>query len=104
MLSDLHGVQARGGCACAGPYAQHLLGYDAAGWEGLRAEILAGDEMARPGFVRLNLSPLADEAEIDAILSAVADVAARAPALAALYEADPARAIFRPRAGAALTA
>lgn len=27
-LNDLFGVQARGGCACAGPYAQQLLGID----------------------------------------------------------------------------
>jgi hypothetical protein len=26
LLNDLFGVQARGGCLCAGPYAQQLLG------------------------------------------------------------------------------
>ncbi|CAE7335852.1 ttcA, partial [Symbiodinium pilosum] len=29
LLNDLFGIQARGGCACAGPYAQKLLGIDA---------------------------------------------------------------------------
>ncbi len=29
VLNDVFGVQARGGCACAGPYAQSLLGIDA---------------------------------------------------------------------------
>jgi hypothetical protein len=29
LLNDLFGIQARGGCACAGPYAQHLLGMTA---------------------------------------------------------------------------
>ena len=28
LLNDLFGVQTRGGCACAGPYAQDLLGID----------------------------------------------------------------------------
>ncbi len=28
LLNDLFGIQARGGCACAGPYAQHLMGID----------------------------------------------------------------------------
>lgn len=28
VLNDLFGIQARGGCACAGPYAQDLLGID----------------------------------------------------------------------------
>ena len=26
MLNDLFGIQSRGGCQCAGPYSQHLLG------------------------------------------------------------------------------
>jgi selenocysteine lyase/cysteine desulfurase len=28
LLNDMFGVQARGGCACAGPYAQELMGID----------------------------------------------------------------------------
>ena len=28
VLNDVFGVQSRGGCACAGPYAQWLLGMD----------------------------------------------------------------------------
>ena len=28
LLNDLFGIQARGGCACSGPYAQHLMGMD----------------------------------------------------------------------------
>ena len=28
ILNDLFGIQARGGCACSGPYAQHLMGMD----------------------------------------------------------------------------
>ena len=28
MLDDLFGIQSRGGCACAGPYAEELLGID----------------------------------------------------------------------------
>nr|XP_043621918.1 probable cysteine desulfurase [Erigeron canadensis] len=28
LLNDLFGIQARGGCACAGPYGHHLLGID----------------------------------------------------------------------------
>jgi len=30
LLNDLFGIQARGGCACAGPYAMDLLGIDEA--------------------------------------------------------------------------
>jgi selenocysteine lyase/cysteine desulfurase len=28
VLNDLFGIQSRGGCACAGPYAQSALGID----------------------------------------------------------------------------
>ena len=28
LLNDLFGIQARGGCACAGPYSHHLLNID----------------------------------------------------------------------------
>lgn len=28
LLDDVFGVQSRGGCACAGPYAEELLGID----------------------------------------------------------------------------
>lgn len=97
MLSDLHGVQARGGCACAGPYVHRLLGIGTAESSRLRAAILAGHELEKPGFVRLNFSYLADEAEVAALLSAVCDLAERAPGLARYYEADPATAIFSPR-------
>lgn len=94
LLSDLHGVQARGGCACAGPYVHRLLGIDAAGSAALRRAILAGDELAKPGFTRLNLSYLLDNAEADRLIAAVADTARRAPDLARHYRADAARAVF----------
>lgn len=97
MLSDHEGIQARGGCACAGPYVHHLLGLDPAASARLRAAILAGDEIQKPGFVRLNLSATMNEAETEQILAAVPALAARAAGLALAYRADPAKAIFRPR-------
>jgi len=71
LLSDGFGVQARGGCACAGPYGHRLLGIDAATSRATRAAILAGDEADKPGFVRLNLSYLMPDAEVAAVLDAV---------------------------------
>lgn len=85
-LSDLHGIQARGGCACAGPYVHRLLDIDAARSAALRAEIRAGDTSGKPGFVRLNLSVLMSEAEVARILDAVAELAGRYPDLAAIYD------------------
>ncbi|WP_372884640.1 aminotransferase class V-fold PLP-dependent enzyme [Shimia sp.] len=70
-LSDRFGIQARGGCSCAGPYVHRLLGIDDAWSEEIRAGILAGDSGAKPGFVRLNLSPLMEDSTVDYILSSV---------------------------------
>ena len=74
-LSDLYGIQARGGCACAGPYAHRLLAVSEAQSARMRQAILAGDDSVKPGFVRLNLSVLMSEAEVDFILDAVSALA-----------------------------
>lgn len=100
MLSDRFGIQARGGCACAGPYVLRLLGIDAVQAEQLRQAILAGDEMAKPGFTRLNFSVLLDDAKVDYLIEAVKQVAADAPDYEPRYDFDPARAIFFPRLSA----
>jgi len=91
LLNDLYGIQARGGCACAGPYAQDLLGIDpelAQRYEDIlmedgrldrthlrRKEEHSSYEILRPGFSRLNLAYFASDSEVDFVLSAVADIA-----------------------------
>ncbi|WP_413463840.1 aminotransferase class V-fold PLP-dependent enzyme [Alloyangia pacifica] len=94
MLSDRFGIQARGGCACAGPYVLRLLGYDTEAAAETRAAILSGQELEKPGFVRLNLSVLMSEAEVDFILQGVATLSRDAVAYVDGYEVDDARAIF----------
>jgi len=61
MLSEQYGVQARGGCACAGPYGHRLLGVDHQTSDALRCEVLAGNDDVKPGWVRLNFSYLMDD-------------------------------------------
>ncbi|NVK29477.1 MAG: aminotransferase class V-fold PLP-dependent enzyme [Gammaproteobacteria bacterium] len=95
ILSDAYGVQARGGCACAGSYAHRLLGIDRAASDALRARILAGDEMAKPGWVRLNLSYVHDEAEVQMILNALSDAAEKIDEWVKHYEHDPKTARFK---------
>jgi selenocysteine lyase/cysteine desulfurase len=97
LLSDLHGVQVRGGCACAGPYVHDLLGIDAEASEHMRRAILEGRETEKPGFVRMNLSYLLTDEEATRAIGAVLDVARRAPSLLPAYDVDPACAIFRPK-------
>lgn len=74
-LSDHYGIQARGGCACAGPYAHRLLGVSDAQSAHMRQAILGGDDSVKPGFVRLNLSVLMSDAEVEFILASVSALA-----------------------------
>ncbi|TDK41315.1 aminotransferase class V-fold PLP-dependent enzyme [Antarcticimicrobium luteum] len=101
MLSDIYGIQARGGCACAGPYAHRLLGIGQAESETLHADLRAGRELLKPGWVRLNLSYMMTQATVRYIIDSVAELAAQAPRYAALYDVDPETAQFRLRKAAA---
>lgn len=74
-LSERYGIQARGGCSCAGPYVHHLLSIADNDSQRIRDNIVLGDSSEKPGFVRLNLSVLMDEATIDFILTSVAELA-----------------------------
>nr|WP_306456089.1 aminotransferase class V-fold PLP-dependent enzyme [Palleronia marisminoris] len=95
MLSDLHGVQARGGCACAGPYAHRLLEIDEKASTELFAAISQGDEIRKPGWIRLNLSALLTDEKADTIVQAVDRLAASASNYTGNYKADHAMAQFK---------
>ncbi len=75
MLSDHFGIQARGGCVCAGPYGHRLLGITEGQSCAMRDAILHGDESGKPGWVRLSLHYAMDDATVEAILSGVRDLA-----------------------------
>ena len=96
LLSDLFGIQSRGGCMCAGPYAQHLLGISEdlglrigeLVYEGQMPNDSRGTEILKPGFCRLNLSYFADDSEIDFIIEAVSMVAEHGWKLLPRYSFD----------------
>lgn len=94
LLSDHFGVQARGGCACAGPYAHRLLGLSRERSDELDQDLAGGAELLKPGWTRLNLSYLMDDAKADFVIAAVMHVAREAPKMATAYKADPATARF----------
>jgi selenocysteine lyase/cysteine desulfurase len=98
MLSDRFGIQARGGCACAGPYVHRLLSIDAAESDRMRQDILAGREIQKPGFTRLNFSVLLPDEKVEFILKSVIELARTADRYSAMYECDASRAIFFPAA------
>ena len=71
LLNDLFGVQARGGCSCAGPYAHRLLGIGPAVSDGFECMITRGLEGMRPGWVRVNFNYFISETAFQYILDAV---------------------------------
>ncbi|ADO41688.1 aminotransferase class V-fold PLP-dependent enzyme [Ketogulonicigenium vulgare] len=104
MLSDHYGIQVRGGCACAGPYAHRLLDLDEDGSTALIAQLDAGEELEKPGWVRLNLTYLMSDTQVEAILAAVAELSQNACEMQRLYQGDPRTARFAPVLDAALSA
>lgn len=75
LLNDLFGVQARGGCSCAGPYGHRLLGIDLTTSREFEREIVQGCEGIKPGWVRVNFNYFIDEEIFEYILEAVKFVA-----------------------------
>ncbi len=71
LLNDLFGIQARGGCSCAGPYGHELLGMDIAHSKALEAELGNGLMIMRPGWVRLNFNYFIDEETFSYLLDAL---------------------------------
>ncbi len=75
LLNDLFGIQARGGCSCAGPYGHRLLGIDIERSHEFEREITTGCEGIKPGWVRVNFNYFIAEEVFDYIVRAVAFVA-----------------------------
>ncbi len=94
MLSDVHGIQARGGCACAGPYAHALLDIDQAASGRLFAQLGQGHELTKPGWVRLNFSYLMSDAQARCVIDGVLDLLDRLEEVENLYSVDTATARF----------
>lgn len=95
MLSDFHGIQARGGCACAGPYAHRLMAIDDEASTALLTRLEHGEELAKPGWVRLSLHYLHSDTQVERILDGVLELARDAATWSGRYVADPHTARFR---------
>ncbi|TVQ93413.1 MAG: aminotransferase class V-fold PLP-dependent enzyme [Deltaproteobacteria bacterium] len=99
LLSDLFGIQSRGGCSCAGPYGHRLLGIDLERSHAFEREILRGSEGIKPGWVRVNFNYFIDEASFDFLVDAVQWVADHGAELLPLYHFDPQTGIWQHRGG-----
>ncbi|HEX6946283.1 MAG TPA: aminotransferase class V-fold PLP-dependent enzyme [Acidimicrobiia bacterium] len=88
LLNDLFGIQARGGCSCAGPYGHRLLGIDHETSARFEKEVLQGCNLIKPGWVRVNFNYFIPEEEFDYIVQAVHLVAEKGWRLLPLYTYD----------------
>lgn len=75
LLNDLFGIQARGGCSCAGPYGHRLLGIDPVRSNEYRKEILRGYGGIKPGWARIGFNYFISDTVFNFILDAVDFVA-----------------------------
>lgn len=75
VLNDVFGIQARGGCACAGRYAHDLMGIDQQLAKEYQKALIEGErnvekneetnaEGLRPGFAKLSFPFFMSEAEV----------------------------------------
>ncbi len=100
MLSDVYGIQVRGGCACAGPYAHQLLEIDQDQSSQIFHEIRAGNEILRPGWARFNLSYLMTDEQAQYVLDCVNELTSRMEELEQHYTAETSTARFKPQSEA----
>jgi selenocysteine lyase/cysteine desulfurase len=99
LLNDLFGIQARGGCSCAGPYGHRLLGIDTTRSHSFQRLIAHGCEGIKPGWVRVNLNYFLSETVVDYVIDAVDLVATDGGKLLEDYRFDPATGRWRHCAG-----
>jgi selenocysteine lyase/cysteine desulfurase len=74
ILNDRYGIQARGGCACAGTYGHFLLEVTHEKSVEITDMINHGDMSTKPGWVRLSLHPTTTDAEINYIVDSVNEI------------------------------
>jgi selenocysteine lyase/cysteine desulfurase len=89
LLNDLFGIQARGGCSCAGPYGHRLLGIDEQRSHAFERVIDGGCHGLKPGWVRINFTWFLTDAVIDFLIEAVRLVARDGWRLLDDYRFDP---------------
>ncbi len=101
LLNDLFGIQARGGCSCAGPYGHRLLGIDLTRSRAYEREILRGCEGVKPGWVRVNFNYFISEASFQYVLEALELVATHGWRLLPDYRFCPDTGLWQHRGGRA---
>lgn len=88
LLNDLFGIQSRAGCSCAGPYGHRLLNIDNDTSERYRGAVRQGYCGMKPGWCRVGLHWVMDDAEADYVIDAVLFIARHGHLFLRLYDFD----------------
>jgi selenocysteine lyase/cysteine desulfurase len=99
LLNDLFGIQARGGCSCAGPYGHDLLGVDTERSREFEREVARGCEGIKPGWTRINFNYFISEKVFRYIVEAVSLVARYGWCLLDQYRFDITSGLWEHRSG-----
>ncbi|MCJ8339548.1 MAG: aminotransferase class V-fold PLP-dependent enzyme [Pseudomonadales bacterium] len=86
LLNDIFGIQARGGCSCAGPYGHELLDLSMLESTAIEGELHRGNMVLRPGWTRLNFNYFIDQQTFDYLIGALKLVAEHGWRLLASYQ------------------
>ena len=88
LLNDLFGIQSRAGCSCAGPYGHRLLDIDEDTSERYRFAVQQGYCGLKPGWCRVGLHWVMDDAEAQYVIDAVHFLANEGHQFLSLYDFD----------------
>jgi selenocysteine lyase/cysteine desulfurase len=99
LLNDVFGIQARGGCSCAGPYGHRLLSIDQERSLAFQHELRLGCDGIKPGWTRLNFNYFITDTVRDFLIEAVHLIARHGHRLLLDYRFDPATGLWHHRAG-----
>ncbi|KAJ7565533.1 hypothetical protein O6H91_02G064300 [Diphasiastrum complanatum] len=88
LLSDLFGIQARGGCSCAGAYAHSLLNIDKLSALRIRSAVKQGYHAVKLGWTRVSFAYYTSNDELEYILSAIEFIAEHGHQFLPMYDFD----------------
>jgi len=99
VLNDLFGIQARGGCSCAGPYGAMLLGMREATGQAYMELARRDFSGIKPGWARVNFNYFISDAELRFVVKAVNLIALNGWALLPSYRFNAGNGLWTHRAG-----
>eukprot|EP01083_Nonionella_stella_P293298 997407_1 len=90
LFNDMFGIQGRGGCACAGMYGKYVLNISDKEVDHVVSQLRDNkNELARPGYFRINLHYTMNKEELAYVVNAVKFVCSKGWLFVALYDVDP---------------